>query len=351
MNLGRLALARGTVDRAADHRRDAQWLARAWADPRTRVLVVDDGRAFVRFYGAPDEGGAGNDGRRPGSGGGAHGGGAPGGGAHDDNGAELILVPPAEAPDGARIFLGVDAAAAYFAVLGRLGTETAPSAPPGGVVRRAGLRAAGALLNDRDAGLLTHTVALANWHSTHTHCPRCGARTRLSDAGHTRVCPEDGSEHFPRVDPAVIMLVLDSAGRCLLARNLRWPEKRVSILAGFVEPGESVEQAVAREVREEVGLTVGDLRYLGSQPWPMPQSLMLGFSARVSGPSEAGGTRQGGAPPPIRVDTNEIAEAHWYSRDDLRVAIGAGQILLPSPVSIAHRIIESWYGGPLPKAW
>lgn len=356
MNLGRLALARGTVDRAAGHRRDPQWLARAWADPRTRVLVVDDGRALVRFYGAPGDGGAPDNNR-----GTRRQGGSAAGGSHHDNGAELILVPPAEAPDGARIFLGVDAAVAYFAVLGPLragGARTAAPdpggpgpAPPGEVVRRAGLRAAGALLNDRDAGLLTHTVALANWHATHTHCPRCGARTRLSEAGHTRTCPEDGSAHFPRVDPAVIMLVLDSAGRCLLARNLRWPEKRVSILAGFVEPGESAEQAVAREVREEVGLTVGELRYLGSQPWPMPQSLMLGFSARVSGPNQVGDTRQSGTAGQIRVDADEIAEAHWYSRDDLRAAIGAGQVLLPPPVSIAHRIIQAWYGSPLPKAW
>ena len=208
---------------------------------------------------------------------------------------------------------------------------------------RAGLREVGALLGDRDAGLFTHAVALANWHATHEHCPRCGARTRLAAAGHTRLCPQDGSEHFPRVDPAVIMLVLDSAGRCILARNQKWPKKRVSILAGFVEPGESAEQAVAREVREEVGISVGEFRYLGSQPWPMPQSLMLGFSARAIEDVQRD--------QPIRVDDDEIAEARWYSRDDLRAAIEAGDILLPPPVSIARRIIEAWYGAPLPRAW
>jgi NAD+ diphosphatase len=146
----------------------------------------------------------------------------------------------------------------------------------------------------------------------------------------------DGSEHFPRTDPAVITLVTDARDRALLARNSSWPQRRVSILAGFVEPGESAEHAVAREVAEETGITVSEIRYLGSQPWPMPQSLMLGFWARAGG-------RQ-----PIRVDQEEIAEAHWFSRDGLRAAMAAGQVRLPPPVSIAYRIIESWYGEEMP---
>ncbi len=318
MRLGRLALARGQLDRVAHRRGDTPWLKAAWADPRARVLVVQDGRALVRFGAGP----------------------AAGGEQAGDAGAQLVLVPTAQAPEGDRILLGTDAAGiAYFAVLGPLPATSADKAG----LREAGLREAGALLGDRDAGLLTHAVALANWHATHTHCPRCGAPTRLAAAGHTRVCPQDDSEHFPRVDPAVIMLVLDSADRCLLARNRKWPPKRVSILAGFVEPGESVEQAVAREVREEVGIPVGELRYLGSQPWPLPQSLMLGFSARAAG--------DGQGALPIRVDDDEIAEARFYGRDDLRAAMESGEILLPPPVSIAHRIIEAWYGAPLPGRW
>jgi NAD+ diphosphatase len=391
MKLGRLALARGILDRVAHRRDDTQWLARAWADPRTRVLVVADGQALVRFtagYDGPgcaglslSAGGAPNVDDTAGGGGSASGGDLMGAG-----GCELLLLSPAEAPVGERILLGVDAAGvAFFAVLGPLpdlvpladqaqysGTGGNPSAdktsepdgaprpghalspgqapgqPPsaghaGTRVVRAGLRQVGALLGDRDAGLFTHSVALANWHGTHSHCPRCGARTRLAAAGHIRVCPRDGSEHFPRVDPAVIMLVLDSAGRCLLARNQKWPQKRVSVLAGFVEPGESVEHAVAREVREEVGISVGEFHYLGSQPWPMPQSLMLGFSARA--------IEDGQGHQPIRVDAEEIAEARWYGREDLLVAIEAGEIMLPPPVSIAHRIIEAWYGAPLPGSW
>ena len=403
MTLGRLALARGTLDRVAHLRTDTRWLAQAWADPRTRVLIVEDGRALVRFCGGDgSSGGAGEAGGDESSAGADAGSGE--GNPEGAGTAELVLLSPAEAPaspaeapassaealassaealassaealassaeapassaeapDGARILLGVDAdGIAYFAVLGPLpdpgslsgpGQDSATGSVRSGSVRSgalrsgvvlSGLRQAGALLGDRDAGLFTHAVALANWHATHKHCPTCGARTRLATAGHTRVCPRDGSEHFPRVDPAVIMLVLDSAGRCLLARNQKWPQKRVSILAGFVEPGESVEQAVAREVREEVGVSVADFRYLGSQPWPMPQSLMLGFSARAIADEHSDQS--------IRVDDNEIAEAHWYSRDELRAAIEAGDIRLPPPVSIAHRIIEAWFGAPLPRAW
>jgi NAD+ diphosphatase len=313
--LGPLALARGTVDRMTERRTDPAWLADRWADPDTRVLVVDDGQALVRFGQAA---------------------------------AELVLLPPAQAPDGLRCFLGIDGGGrAYFSVTAPLPSAEAAAGPasggdgqaPGGSVKPAALRQVGALLGDRDAGLFTQAVALANWHATHTHCPRCGALTDPVNGGYSRICRADGSEHFPRTDPAVIMLVTDAADRALLARNSRWPERRVSVLAGFVEPGESAEQAVAREVAEETGISVGEIRYLGSQPWPMPQSLMLGFWARASGSQ------------PIRVDEEEIAEAHWFSRDELRAAMASDEIRLPPPVSIAHRIIEAWYGEELPAQW
>jgi NAD+ diphosphatase len=313
--LGSLILARATVDRASHRRGDQAWLAAAWAAQSTRVLVLDDGQALVRF---------------------------------GQDGAELVLVPPAQAPDGVRFLLGTgEAGTAYFAVMGPPGGLGAPPVPPPGSapppegpgVRPAGLRQAAPLLSDRDAGLLTHAVALANWHATHTHCPRCGTATVPESAGHSRRCPADGSEHFPRVDPAVIMLVTDDKDRCLLARNQNWPARRVSILAGFVEPGEAIEQAVMREVGEETGLSVTSVRYLGSQPWPMPQSLMLGFRAHAPGDQQ------------IRVDDHEIAEAAWHSRQELLAAVSGGRLRLPPPVSIAHRIIESWYGGSLPGTW
>jgi len=201
------------------------------------------------------------------------------------------------------------------------------------------LRQVGADLSARDAGLLTHAVALANWHDTHTHCPVDGTPTVPDPGGHSTRCPADGTEHFPRTDPAVIMLVTDPDDRCLLARNAAWPGKRVSILAGFVEPGESAEQAVAREVDEETGIKVTNVRYVGSQPWPMPRSLMLGFRADAPAGQD------------IMPDAEEIAEAYWFSREGLVAAIESREIVLPPPVSIARQIIELWYGGPLPSTW
>jgi NAD+ diphosphatase len=296
--LGWLALSRGTLDRVAERRRDEVWLARAWADPHTRVLVVEQGSAPVRVQDTP----------------------------------ALVFLSSAEAPAGERYLLGVDDDdVTYFAVAGPV---PAVDGAENGTLRRVG-----ALLSDRDSGLLVHAVALQNWHSTHPCCPRCGSRTNVAAAGASRVCPNDGSEHFPRVDPAVIMLVHDDDDRILLARNPAWPDRRVSILAGFVEPGESLEHAVAREVAEEVGLAVRDLRYLGSQPWPLPQSLMLGYFCRADGDQE------------LRVDEEEIESAHWYTRDELRAAVVAGDLLLPGKISIARHLIEHWYGGELPGSW
>lgn len=252
-----------------------------------------------------------------------------------DGRPELVFISSAEAPEGTKFLLGVDTDdVAYFGV-----------SVPGGVSRvRSGeddvqpvsLRQVGALLSDRDAGLLTHAVALANWHDTHTHCPRDGTPTVPAPAGHLTTCPTDGSEHFPRLDPAVIMLVTDPDDRCLLARNALWPKGRMSVLAGFVEPGESAEHAVAREVFEETAITVGHIRYLGSQPWPMPRSLMLGFQAAAPG-----GQR-------ITVDAEEIGEARWFTREEMLAAIGTGELAVAPTSSIARRLIEFWYGGNLP---
>jgi NAD+ diphosphatase len=295
-----LALSRGTVDRVTHRRADAEWLDAAWADPASRVVVVSAGQALV---------------------------------TDDEDRMDLVFVAPGDAPAGTRLLLGQDAdGVVYF------GVSAALPPPPAGT-RPAYLREAGTLLGDRDVGLFTHAVALANWHDTHTHCPVDGTPTLPDPGGHSTRCPVDGTEHFPRTDPAVIMLVTDPDDRCLLARNAAWPGKRVSILAGFVEPGESAEQAVAREVDEEVRIKVTDVRYVGSQPWPMPRSLMLGFRAEAPAGQD------------IVVDTEEIAEAFWFSREGLVAAIKAREIALPPPVSIARQIIELWYGGPLPSTW
>lgn len=306
---GGIALTRHEVERSTALRMDQDWLAKAWDDPGTRVLVVEEGQVLASI----------------------------GAGA-----AELIFVPPERAPDGTRFLLGVgEDGVAYFGVGGSLSAahgEAAGGAGTGGdsPFRRAGLREAGTLLTDRDAGLLTHAVALANWHAVAGFCSRCGAPTTPELAGHSRRCAVDSSEHFPRCDPAVIMAVTDEDDRCLLARNAQWPKGRVSVLAGFVEPGESAEQAVAREVHEETGVRVSTVSYAGSQPWPMPHNLMLGFRARA-------------ATTEITVDGEEIEEASWYSRDDLRAALAAGRLVMPPSLSISRWLIETWYGADLPS--
>lgn len=294
--LADLALSRAVVDRAGERRRDQGWLDAAWADPATRVLAVTGGTVRAEVA--------------------------------ESGGARLHLTSPADAPTGERYFLGAGAAGpAYFAV----GVAALPE--PAGT-REIALRAVGDLLTPTETGLLVQAVGLDNWHRVNTHCPRCGAPTAVESGGHTRRCPVDGSEQYPRTDAAVIMAVVDADDRLLLGHQAVWPERRFSTLAGFVEPGESLERAVAREVHEESGITITSATYLGSQPWPMPASLMLGFIAR------AGDTG-------IEVDHDEIAEARWFTRAELAAAVESQEVLLPPPISIARRLIEHWYGGPL----
>ena len=274
------ALSRGTIDRAAHRRRDEQWMAEAWESGR--LLVVDDERRAVA----------------------------------DEDGSLLFVQTSGH--EGPRFFLGVDAdGSSYWAGVGELPRKLG--------ARPVTIRDVGATLSDRDAGLYVAAIALANWHSTHVRCPRCGEPTEPVNGGWVRRCTADGSEHFPRTDPAVIVLVHDGADRCLLGRQPVWPPGRYSTLAGFVEPGESLEQAVAREVLEESGVVVDDIVYRGSQPWPFPASLMLGFDARViSGDAQVG--------------DDELEDVRWFSRDDLK----RGEPLLPPPASIAHWLITGW---------
>lgn len=292
---------RSGVERAAEHRLDEAWLAAAWSHPTTRVFVVSGGQVLVEDT--------------------------------PDGGTELVMMPSFEAPESEvhRYFLGVDEEGVrYFA----LQKDSLPGRLDD-VARPAGLREVGALLSDRDAGLMVHAVALENWQRMHRFCSRCGERTVVAAAGHIRRCPACGAEHYPRTDPAVIMLVTDTEDRALLGRQVHWPEGRFSTLAGFVEPGESLEQAVVREVAEEAGVTVGEVSYVASQPWPFPSSLMLGFMARATSAE-------------ITVDGEELHEARWFSREEYRKAMETGEVLPPYGISIAARLIERWYGMPLP---
>ncbi|MDT0301506.1 NAD(+) diphosphatase [Streptomonospora wellingtoniae] len=313
------ALSRGTVDQAGHRRGDEEWLDKTWADPETRVLVLRDGD--------PADGVQARTARRSRA--------LVAAGA---DGPHLVFASPAEAPEGERFLLGVDESRrAYFAVLAEPDAQVPQ--PPG--AEPASLREAGALLGDRDSGLFTRAVALAHWNATHRFCPACGAPARPAAAGHLRVCTREGTENYPRTDPAVIMLVHRETGgteECLLGHNPRWPEGRYSVLAGFVEPGESLEQAVVREVAEETGVAVSAPRYQASQPWPFPRSLMLGYTARATGEAE-------------RTDDQEISDVRWFTRAALREAVESGEVLLPGSVSIARKLIEQWYGGRLPGEW
>lgn len=197
------------------------------------------------------------------------------------------------------------------------------------------LRTAGALLDDTDAGLLTTAVGLLHWHDRARYCAVCGAATVRVRVGWARRCTGCEREEYPRTDPAVICLVHDGADQVLLARQPVWPADRFSVLAGFVEVGESLEACVAREIAEEVGVQVGDIGYLGSQPWPFPRSLMLGFAA-VADPAE-----------PLVPADGEIEEARWVHRDVVRRALESGRdavegLRLPPNVSIAHRMLRGW---------
>ncbi|SDX77680.1 NAD+ diphosphatase [Geodermatophilus africanus] len=279
---------------------DRSHLARSLPDPTggrpVRVLTVDERRTV------PVE----EDGDRP----------------------RLLWEERTGLPEGA-IYLGEADGVPYAAVRGdrRLAVGGRPADT------WAGLRDLGADLDDLDAGLLAEAVAMVEWHERHRFSPLSGARTTIERAGWVQRDPDTGAELFPRTDPAVIMLVHDGGDRCVLGRQAVWPPGRFSILAGFVEPGESAEGAVAREVAEEVGVRVTDIRYAGSQPWPFPQSLMLGYTARVEGD------------PTLRLDPTEIEEARWFTRDELRS--GAGPRALPPAVSIARHIIDRWVDGEL----
>ncbi len=177
-----------------------------------------------------------------------------------------------------------------------------------------------------------HAIALSNWHDAHPHCSRCGAPTRIDLAGAARRCDVDESQHHPRTDPAVIVLVKDRDDRILLGHQPVWPDGRFSTFAGFLEPGETFEQCVAREVFEEAGVRLSEVSYLGSQPWPFPASVMIAFSAVTDSPGDA------------RPDGEEITEVKWFSRSELKAAAEDGSLLLPPTVSVARRMIEGWLG-------
>ncbi|MEB3982181.1 NAD(+) diphosphatase [Mycobacterium sp. 663a-19] len=245
--------------------------------------------------------------------------------------AELADKPPPEA-----VFLGrIEGGRHVWAIRGALQAPDDPDVEAEVV----NLRSLGPIIDDTSSQLVSSAIALLNWHDSARFSAVDGSPTRPSRGGWSRVNPVTGHEEFPRIDPAVICLVHDGGDRAVLARQAVWPERMFSLLAGFVEAGESFETCVAREVREEIGLHVHDVRYLGSQPWPFPRSLMVGFHA-LGDPDED-----------FSFNDGEIAEAAWFTREEVRAALQAGdwgsastdaKLILPGSISIARVIIESW---------
>jgi NAD+ diphosphatase len=277
------------IDRAAALRRDAGALRQAYAHPHTRFLPVWEAQCLIRD-GAAARLTAGELGQR---------------------------LPPF----GQAIFLGLEDGAHRFAV-----TLEAREAPAD-LGHFGGLRDLISLVPARDGGLLAYARAMVNWHRQHRHCGVCGAPNRLDEGGFVLACTESNCGHrsFPRLDPAIIVLVHHDQ-RCLLGRQPTWPEQRFSTIAGFVEPGESLEDAVRREVAEETNIRLAHCFYQGSQPWPFPASLMIGFHAAA-------------ATDDIALNDAELAEARWFSRAEL----AGGAVVLPPRASIAWRLIEAWF--------
>ncbi len=297
--LPHVALSRHPHDRHGLYRTDASWLDTKWAEPETKVLVVAGTR--VRL----------TDGK-------------------------VEWVSAKDAPDGVRVLLGERNGSTWFALIadGSMAKDD-----PEWVSLRAALLG----LADGDGPLVLHAMGLAEWHWATKFCPRCGGTLSAKQAGHVLACAACGKEQFPRTDPAVIMIVADGEPgsveeRCLLGRGSTWPEGRFSTLAGFVEPGETMEDAVRREVHEETGVQVGEVDYFASQPWPLPASLMIGFTGRAISTE-------------ISIDEAEIADARWFTRQEMREQAEAGTLILPGGVSISRSLIETWYGGDLPGQW
>ena len=316
--LSDLTLARATADRSELRRGDLRWLTEAWRSTATRVIPVVQGRFPVTAAtgsGSAVRSGLLADWRSP-----------------IDLGSEWADAMQPDCPMQVML-LGVVGQTAHFAA--RVTDQADGGASDS---QWSDLRAAGTRMTATDSGLLVSAVALDNWHAQHPHCARCGAPTAIRQAGWQRQCLACAAESYPRTDPAVIMLVVDGDDRALLGRRVDWQPEWFSTLAGFVEAGESAEAAVRREVAEESGVTVGEVHYLGSQPWPFPWSLMLGYHARATSTD-------------ICVDGEEIVEARWFTRDELMEACADGSVAVPPAVSIARKLIEHWFGSSIPGEW
>ena len=286
-----LGFTANPLDRADHLRRDAAAIQAARMHPSARFLILDELQPMMA-----------------------------------ESGADLFWARRSECPDGLQVFLGLNSEGEpRFAIDGKADDDLPCTATDA--------RAAGALLGDGRAAIIAQARSLLDWHRRHGFCANCGAPTRPEKAGYSRQCDHCGAEHFPRVDPVVIMLA-EKDGMALVGRGPRFPAGFFSALAGFVEPGESLEEAVARELHEEAGIRVHSVRYGASQPWPFPSSLMMGAFAQAEGFD-------------LTLDESEIAEARWVSRDEVQTVLrGEGSWSAPPPLAIAHWLLQSWAQQP-----
>jgi len=299
-----IAFAGNPLDRASDKRSDSAWLAAARANGRTKVLPLWKLQPLLL------------------------------GPEGSSQATELGFIGGAlatglGAADASEVFLGIDGDSAFFARdISALADPLAAALAGLGHFRDA--RSAAALLPPHHVAIMGQAKALIDWHNRHRFCAQCGAATSSADGGYRRVCPSCNAEHFPRTDPAVIMLVT-AGDRCLLGRNKRFAGGHYSTLAGFVEPGETIEEAVTREVFEEVGLQVSEVRYYATQPWPFPSNLMIGCFAEAD-------THD------ISVDGNEILTARWFDRGTVRQLLSgnSNEVSLPRREAIAFHLIRTW---------
>jgi len=289
------------IDRASDKRRDDEWLAGQLENETTRFIPVWNLKNLVADEHVP----------RP------------------------IYLSPRNVQDllsdaESTVLLGMTPERTYFAIGLSSDEDSLPSELTNlGEFRD--LRWIASMLDERDIALLAYAQAMTYWHCRHKYCGDCGSPTHSLEGGMLRECTNEacGQQHFPRTDPAIIVLITHGE-RCLLGRKSWWPEGMYSNVSGFVEPGESLEDALVREVREETGAEVVEMTYHSSQPWPFPSSLMLGFTAVVA--SET-----------IQIDEDELEDAAWFSREAMRRRLQQGILRLPMPVSISFRLIEEWY--------
>ena len=293
------------LDRVSERRRDTAWIGELLADPAARLLPLRDLRPLTR--------------------------------GTDELELDWQPVAPWREPierGATLVFLGLGDGRPYFAI-------DAGAAPIDATAERGPVdaRSLAPLLPGSEAAILAEARSLIDWHARHGFCAQCGSATRVEAAGWVRRCPECKASHYPRSDPVAIMLAV-RGDYGLLGRGRRRPGARFSCLAGFMEPGETLEEAVRREVQEESGIRVGRVKYLACQPWPFPSRLMMGFLCE--GLSEE-----------ITVDPEELAEARWFHRDEIRAMVARAasgpddptQVSLPGPVAIAHHICRRWSNG------